>query len=196
MNSNRKPFVYMCLIVLALTVVMSGCAKPPTAEMNAAQEALTRAQNDPDAVAYGSPSLIRARDALATMQNQAALKKYDLAKAAAQDVINASEKAIADGKTGAVRARDEATNLLNGVQTQLGDTQKNIESARSRNVRVDFNAINGDFNSAKTQVDDAQKDLSNANYQGSIQKSQSARAILGSIDNRLTQTSIATSRKK
>jgi hypothetical protein len=187
----------MLMIVLALTVFVSGCAKPPTAEMDAAQEALTRAENDPDAVAYGSPSIIRARDALANMRSDAATKKYDSAKTYAQEVISASDKAIADGKTGAQRARDEATNLLNGVRTQLGETQKNIDTARSRNIRgVDFNAINGDFTNARSQVDQAQSALSGADFRGSIEKSQSARAILGSIDNRLTQTSISTSRKK
>jgi hypothetical protein len=184
------------MIVLALTVFMSGCAKPPTAEMDAAAEALTRAENDSDAVAYGSPSIIRARDALANMRSEVAAKKYDSAKTYAQEVISAADKAIADGKTGAQRARDEATNLLNGVRTTLGETQKNIETARSRNVRVDFNAINGDFTNARGQVDQAQTALSGADFRGSIEKSQSARAILGSIDNRLTQTSIATSRKK
>jgi predicted kinase len=186
----------MLMTVLALTVFLSGCAKPPTAEMDAAAAALTRAENDPDAVAYGSPSIIRARDALANMRSEAAAKKYDSAKTYAQEVVTAADKAIADGKTGAQRARDEATNLLNGVRTQLGETQKNIETARGRNVRVDFNAINGDFNNARNQVDQAQNALSGADFRGSIEKSQSARAILGSIDNRLTQTSIATSRKK
>jgi PBP1b-binding outer membrane lipoprotein LpoB len=189
------PFVLMS--VLALMVFMSGCAKPPTAEMEAAQAALTRAENDADALAYGSPSLIRARDALANMQSEAKAKKYDSAKTYAQEVISAADKAIADGKTGAQRARDEATNLLNGVQTMVGETQKNIAAARSRNVRgVDFTAINGDFDNARNQVVQAQTALSSADFRGSIEKSQSARAILGSIDNRLTQTSIATSRKK
>jgi predicted kinase len=164
--------------------------------MDEATAALTRAENDTDAVAYGSPSIIRARDALANMRSEAAAKKYDSAKTYAQEVINASDKAIADGKTGAQRTRDEATNLLNGVRTQLEETQNNIENARTKNVKVDFNAINGDFTNARTQVDQSQTAISGADYRGSIEKSQSARAILGSIDNRLTQTSIATSRKK
>ncbi|GHV76383.1 hypothetical protein AGMMS49942_12040 [Spirochaetia bacterium] len=194
MNSSRMPLMLMA--VLALAVFLSGCAKAPTTEMDNAAEALARAENDPDAVAYGSPSIIRARDALATMRTEAAAKKYDSAKTYAQEVVTASEKAIADGKTGAQRARDEATNLLNGVRTMVEETQKNINTARSRNVRVDFNTINGDFNNARSQVDQAQTALSGADFRGSIEKSQSARAILGSIDNRLTQTSIAASRKK
>jgi PBP1b-binding outer membrane lipoprotein LpoB len=193
-NNNRIPFILT--IVLVLAVFLGGCAKPPTEEMDAAQAALTRAENDPDAVAYGSPSIIRARDALANMRTDAAAKRYDSAKTFAQDVVNAAERAIADGKAGAQRARDEATNLLNGVRTGLGETEKNIAAAQGKNIPLDFNSINGDFNTAKTQADQAQTSLNGADYQGSIQKSQSARSILGSIDNRLTQSSIATSRKK
>ncbi|GHV72948.1 hypothetical protein AGMMS49940_02500 [Spirochaetia bacterium] len=154
---------------------------------NRADVYLTRAENDPDAVAYGSPSIIRARDAMANMRSEAAADHYESAKTYAQEVIAATEKAIADGKTGAQRARVEATNLLNSARTMLEETQKNIETARSRNIRMDFTAINGDFNNARTQVDQAQTALTNADFRGSIEKSQSARAILGSIDNRITQ---------
>jgi PBP1b-binding outer membrane lipoprotein LpoB len=186
----------MLMILLALTVLLSACAKPPTAEMEEATAAVTRAEHDPDAVTYGGASIIRARDALATMRNEAAIKKYDSAKTFAQDAINAAERAIADGKSGAQRARDEAANLLNGVQPMLGETQKNIEAAKTKRLGLDFDEIDEDYTAAGVQVDQAQTALTGARYQESIQKSLSARSILGSINNRLTQTSIATSRKK
>jgi phage-related protein len=184
-------------VMLALTVLISACAKPPTAEMDEAVAALTRAENDPDAVSYGSASIIRARDALANMRNEAAAKKYDSAKTYAQEAINAAERAIADGKSGAQRARDEANNLLNGVRTTLTETEKNIDAARGvRNIQLDFGSLSGDFNTAKTQADQAQTALSGSDYRGSIERSQSARSILGNINNRITQASISTSRKK
>jgi hypothetical protein len=187
----------MLLIALTLAVLISACAKPPTADMDEASAALTRAETDPDAVTYGSASIIRARDALANMQSDAAAKKYDSAKTYAQEVISAADKAIADGKTGVQRARDEATNLLNSVRPLVAETQKEIESARtSGKTGLNFTALDGDFGTARTQVDQAQTALSDADYQVSIQRSQSARSILGDIRNRITQTTIATNRKK
>ena len=194
MKSNRMSVVFIS--VLALAVMLSGCAKPPTEEMQAAEDAFALAQNDADAQSYGSNSLNRARDALENMRNAVSTKKYDSVKDYAQQVIDLSQRAIADGNAGLQRARDEATNLLSSVQTALGDTTQRVAAARNSNVPVDFVVINGDLGNARTQVNQAETALGNTDYQGSIQKSQSARSILGSIDNRLTQTSIATTRKK
>jgi hypothetical protein len=193
--NKRMPFIVA--IALTLTALMSGCAKPPTEEMENAEAALARAENDPNAVAYGSPSIVRARDALSTMRSEAAAKRYDSAKTYAQDAINAAERAIADGKTGAQRARDEAANALNGALSSLGETQKNIDAAGGIvGIQLDFDAINGDYASARNQTDQAQSALNTADYKGSLEKSQSARSLLGAINTRISQASIATSRKK
>jgi hypothetical protein len=193
--NKRTPFVLA--ITLLLTALISGCAKPPTAEMENAEAALARAENDPDAVAYGNASIIRARDALSTMRAEAAAKRYDSAKTYAQDAINAAERAIADGKTGAARARDEAALSLNGVRTSLGETQRNIDAAKSvTGIELDFNGIDGDYAAAQNQADQAQSALNGADYKGSLERSQSARSLLGDINARISQASIATSRKK
>jgi hypothetical protein len=185
------------MTVLVLWAFLSACAKPPTEEMDNAASALTRAENDPDAVAYGSPSIIRARDALANMKAEAAAKRYDSAKTYAQEVINAANRAIEDGKSGVQRARDEASKLLTGVQINLGETQRNIDAAKGvKNIELDFDSIDGDYNTAKTQVNQAENAFNGADYPNSIEKSQSARSLLGNINTKITQASIATSRKK
>jgi hypothetical protein len=165
--------------------------------MDNAAAALTRAENDPDAVAYGSPSIIRARDALANMKAEAAAKRYDSAKTYAQEVISAANRAIEDGKSGVQRARDEASNLLIGVRASLGETKKNIDAAKGvKNIELDFDSIDRDYNTAKTQTDQAESAFNGTDYPGSIEKSQSSRSLLGNINTKITQASIATSRKK
>jgi hypothetical protein len=193
--SKRVPFILA--IALALAALISGCAKPPIEEMENAEAALVRAENDPDAVAYGNASIIRARDALASMRAEAAAKRYDSAKTYAQDVITAAERAIADGRTGAQRARDEAAASLNGVRTSLGETQRNIDAAKAvTGIQLDFDGIDGDYGSAQSQADQAQSALNAADYRSSLEKSQAARSLLGDINARISQASIATSQKK
>jgi lipopolysaccharide export LptBFGC system permease protein LptF len=188
---------FVLAITLMLTALLGGCAKPPTEEMENAEAALTRAENDPDAVAYGNASIIRARDALANMHTEAAAKRYDAAKSYAQDVINAAERAIADGKTGSQRAREEASASLNGARASLGETQRNIDAAKEvTGIQLDFNGIDGDYAAARNQTDQAQNALNAADYKGSLERSQSARSLLGDINARISQASIATSQKK
>jgi hypothetical protein len=195
LNNKRIPFILMAVLVLG--AFLSACAKPPTEEMDNAAAALTRAENDPDAVAYGSSSIIRARDALANMKAEAAAKRYDSAKTYAQEVINAANRAVEEGKSGAQGARDEASKLLSDVRTSLGETQKNIDAAKGvKNIELDFDSIDGDYNTAKTQANQAEGAFNGADYPGSIEKSRSARSFLGNINTKITQASIATSRKK
>jgi tetratricopeptide (TPR) repeat protein len=85
---------------------------------------------------------------------------------------------------------EEAANLLDSVQAMLGETQKNIETARSGNAQLDFNALNGDFSTARSQAIAAQSALLGDDYRESIQKSQSARSILEDINTRVSQAAI------
>jgi hypothetical protein len=183
--------------MLALTTLMTGCAKPPTEAMENAEAALARAENDPDAVNYGNASLIRARDALANMRSEAAAKRYDAAQTYAQDVVTAAERAIADGRAGAQRAREEASASLNSVRISLGETQKNINTAKGiEDIQLDFRAVDGEYASAQSQVDQAQSALNTADYRSSLEKSQRARSLLGDINTKISQASRATSQKK
>jgi hypothetical protein len=193
--NKRIPFILA--IALALTTLVIGCAKPPAEEMENAEAALVRAENDPDAVAYGSPSIVRARDALANMRSEAAAKRYDSAKTYAQETISAAERAIADGRTGAQRARDEASSSLNGALSSLGETRRNIDAASGVvGIQLDFDGINGDYASARSQTDQAQSALNTADYKGSLEKSQAARSLLGDINAKISQASIVSSQKK
>ena len=76
--------------------------------MENAEAALVRAENDPDAAAYAGNTLLRARDALASMRAEAEAKRYDAAKTYAAEAVNAAEKAVNDGRAAAARAGEEA----------------------------------------------------------------------------------------
>ncbi|MDR2102358.1 MAG: DUF4398 domain-containing protein, partial [Treponema sp.] len=92
MVKNRRILI-AGLVILAF--FQGGCAKPPTEEMNNAAAAVTRAENDADAVTYAGNLLVRARDTLTRMQIEAEAKRYDAARALAAEAISAADKAIA-----------------------------------------------------------------------------------------------------
>jgi hypothetical protein len=183
------------ILILALT--LGGCAKPPTVEMEAAVQAVTRAENDPDAIAYGGTSLARAREALARMQEEAAAKRYDAAKTLAIEAAGAAEKAVSDGRAGAARARQEAANLINGLRVPLAETENAINAAkRVSNIQIDFDLIDQEYETARETVDQAQVSLSNNNFKDVTEKCQTVRAALSGINSRLADASQAVFRKK
>jgi hypothetical protein len=183
--------------LIVLSLVIGACAKPPTEEMDNAAAAVTRAENDADAVTYAGSTLSRARDALSRMKTEAESKRYDAAKTYAAEAIAAADKAIADGRSGAVRAREEAVSLVDGLKPAIAETEQTIRSARARGtVQIDFNTVNQDFDAARRSADQAAVSLAGNNYQDALDKGRSARAGLSDINARISSAATAASRKK
>ena len=185
--------IYIVCVLLALGAF--GCAKPPTEEMNNAVEAVTRAENDADAVMYAGNTLARARDALNRMQAEADSKRYDAAKTLAAEAITAAEKAIADGKAGASRAREEAASLVSSVRSEIEQTGQGIQSARSAGLKLDYNELNRDLETARQNADQAEVALAGNRYQDALERGRSARAALSGINQKLTNAVTAISSK-
>ncbi|MDR1972307.1 MAG: DUF4398 domain-containing protein [Treponema sp.] len=195
---NRTNVTKMgALICALLTLYLAACAKPPTEEMENAASAVTRAENDPDAVTYAGSTLVRARDALNRMRSEAEAKRYDAAKNYAAEAVSAAEKAIADGRAAASRAREEASTLLGQVKTSLAETGRSLENAKEvKNIDLDFAVLDQDYDSARRNTAQAEVSLAGNNYQDSLDKSRTARGILTGIDTRIAGAAVLVSRKK
>jgi hypothetical protein len=179
----KLKYILLSLVVIALVL---GCAKPPLEEMQKAREAVFKAENDENAVAYGGGSLARARDALRRMQVEADSKRYDAAKNNANEAIQAAERAIADGQTAAARAKNEAEAMVAGLRPALEETERNLNGARYNQLRLDYGALNRDLNSARDSVEMAETDYAMARYQSAIDTGRAARATLTSINERIS----------
>jgi vacuolar-type H+-ATPase subunit I/STV1 len=185
------------VLILVLSVLAAGCAKPPAEEMENAASAVTQAENDPDAVTYAASTLTRARDALNRMRAEAESKRYDAAKNYAAEAVSAAEKAVADGRAAAARIREEAASLLGQVKTGLEETGKSLDKAKNvKNIGLEFNTLAQEYDGARLTAAQAEASLAGENYQDSIEKSRTARGILSGIDARIAGAAVSVSRKK
>ncbi|MDR0473351.1 MAG: DUF4398 domain-containing protein [Treponema sp.] len=184
------------MMVITFSLLMGACAKPPRVEMDNAIDAVTRAENDADAVLYGGNSLIRARDALKRMQAEANSKRYDAAKTCAAEAVVAADKAVADGRAGAIRAREEATSLVAGLRPAIAETDQGIKAAKTLGLDLDFTALGRDFDAVRLNADQAETALAGNNYQDALDKGSNARAGLSDINQRLSDATLPVSRKK
>jgi hypothetical protein len=194
----KKNIVFkVFLLFSALAVILAACATPPTAEIEAAEAAVTRAENDPDAAAYAESSLTRARNALSRARTEVNAKRYDSAKSYAAEAVSAAEKAISDGRTAASRSREEAGSLLAQVKQLLAETDTALENAKKApRVQLDFPALTDGINGARNDISQAEA-ANNANRpRESLEKSRSARSTLGDIRNRINEGVRETNRKK
>jgi hypothetical protein len=193
---KKSVIVLSILFAAAVVLLAAACAKPPTEEMNNAIDAVTRAENDADAVTYAGNTLLRAKDALTRMREEAGSKRYDSARALAAEAVAAAEKAISDGKSAAARAREDAANILNGLKTTVSETESALSNARQQRMNIDADLLAGELLSAKDTIDDAQKSFSAGNYPDASSKGRAARSELENIKARIAEASQAMSRKK
>ena len=183
-------------ITLILGWLFSACATAPTDDMNRAQDALIRAENDANVVTYANNTLLQARDALARMYSEADAKRYDSARSLAVEVINHTERAIADGRIGADWARGEAENALRIIGDLLEETSNAVNAARQvQNIQLDFDSISREMDVARRAYDETWQILQAGNYRDVTSRGQIIRSILSDINNRLTEAVQATSRK-
>jgi hypothetical protein len=175
-------------------MIAAGCAKPPVEEMDAALSAVTRAENDPDAAAYAGNTLIRARDALASMRTAAEAKQYDSARTYAAEAVNAAEKAVTDGRAAAERAREEVAALTALLPEAFAETDRAVKAAEGKNI--DLAAISRDLEAARRMMDQAVVAEAGGNYREALEKGQAARSALGDIRAKLSAAAMAVSRKK
>ena len=190
---KRISFVFLIFIV----GLVCACSTPPREEMEKANDTVTRAENDADAVTYASNILVRARDALTRMQNEADAKRYDAAKTYAAEAIMQAERAIADGKTGAARAKDEAENLINNLPGPLAETSNALDAAWNvEKIRLDFAALTADMEAARRTYDDARQNLQNNHYRDAISQGQTVRSLLSGINASLNEGVQAVARKQ
>jgi len=175
----RFKFILLSIIV---AVCVIACASPPNAEMESAREAVFRAENDADAVIYGSASLARARDALRRMQEEADAKRYDTAKTLAAEAITAAERAIADGRTGATRASQESGNLVEGLRSEVEETARNVNGARYSQLDLDYDALDNGIINAHNMTDRAENSYANGEYQSALDTARVVRSDLANIN--------------
>lgn len=190
--------VLLVISLLAVIFQLGGCAKPPAAEMEAAQTALTEAENDPNAALYAESTLARARDALARMKAAAETKRYDSAKAYAAEVVAASEKAINDGNIAAARARQEGADLVSNLKQSMEETQSALDSAKQKNGgdAAGFESLDKDFDTARQTVGQVEGAVAGSRLQEAQEKGRNARAAFSSIRTRLADEARVSSRKK
>jgi hypothetical protein len=181
---------------LVMAIFATGCAKPPTEEMNNAVEAVTRAENDFDAVTYAGSSIARAKDSLARMRAEADSKNYDAAKSHAIEATNAAERAISEGRAGAERARSEAVALVSQLRPLIADTEQGLHAAEGAKLALDFKALERELDDAIYNTNEAQAAINGGRYNNALERGRNARIGLNNINQQLSNATLSVSRKK
>jgi hypothetical protein len=159
----RKIKIVMPLLLLGLAMA-AGCAKPPTAEIDAAKAAL-QAAVDAQASDYAAASLREAQNAVAALDAEvqaqtkkfALMRSYKQAATLAANAKAAGEKAKADAEAGKEKARADAEALLAQAQAAMEAANAALATApRGKGTEMDLAAMQTDMQNVATQITDGQ----------------------------------------
>ncbi len=141
------------VVLIAGSMLLTGCAKEPALEIQAARQALTQAET-PDVQEYAAQSLAAAREAVKALDAEltaqkgkfALFRKYAQAKVLAANAKAAGDKAVADGAAGKARAKNEATDIINQAKAAVAETRTLLASApRGKGASTDIAALESDL---------------------------------------------------
>jgi hypothetical protein len=182
-------------IVLALLV--GACAKPPQADIDAARTAVADAAKNADIVAYAPDTLKSAQDKLAQMETELTAKHYDKVKALAQDAKATAGTAASDAAKGKEKAQADATALIAALKQALPEASKKLADARRvRGIKLDFAGLTKQLSDAQAAVADADKDLTDGNFDMALQKAAAVQAQLSDGEKAIADAIQATGNKK
>lgn len=187
----------LLVLSLAASLALTGCAKPPKAEMDAAEAAVARAEKNPDVVAYAPDTLARAKNALEQMRAAASSKNYDKAKTLAAEATSSADASINDAATNKERAKTKAGELIETVKLALPQTEKLITAtAKVKKANIDLAQKKADLESAKTSLAAAQAAYDQGNYLEAIDKASAAQKLLADIESSIGAAVQSATRKK
>jgi multidrug resistance efflux pump len=183
--------VRFCLVpAFVIAILVAGCAKPPVEDMDRAEAAVARAENDGDATTYAQATLDLAREALGNMRAEAEAKRYDSAKAHAADAVATAERAIAEGRDGAERARGEAQAILFELPPLIAQTEQGIDAAQSAGLDLDFDSLYSDLSGAVGNSDRASDAFASGKYAEATAQGRTARNGLSDINMRIAGAAV------
>lgn len=175
----------MLVAIVVASMVMTGCAKPPVAEMDAAKGALTTAEGV-EAATYADAELNEAKAAvaaaeaeLATQQGKFALgRNYDKAKeliAEAANKATAAQTAAIAGKEEAVQKAEASLSTLNSAIASIDAMVAHLQACpkKPKGFDADMLVIGTQVDALKAEVAPVQQAISDGDYNGAVARAES-----------------------
>ena len=182
-------------LMAILVLVVAGCAKPPTVEMEAATAAMAEATKA-EAEVYAPEAMQSARNAQQAYEEEVKLqegkfalfRKYDKAKTMVAEAITAAQTAATQAVENKNRIRQEVTTMIGDTRTALTEAQGMLEKApKGKGSTLDLQVMGSDLTAAGTAIDEAQALLDQDKLMDARAKVQAASSTIASVKSSIEQ---------
>ena len=177
----RKTGMVSALILMVVAaVLLTGCQKPPDAEMQAATASLEAAKSG-EAEKYAQSELATASATLDQARTEIEAQKakwmpnYDKAKemiAQAKTQADAAKEAAIKGKE---TAKNEATQAIADAKAMVANAEAGLKTApKGKGTKADLEMMNKDIEGYKQSITDAEGLMTSEDYMGARDKAKAA----------------------
>jgi hypothetical protein len=166
--------------IAAFCVVLAGCAQPPTADIDAAKQALDEARQA-QAAEYAEQSWTIAQDADTKLETEldaqehrwSAMRSYTVARQLAQDTKAAAERSRDEAIAGKDKAKTEVATLMSAARDEVGRAHAAVTSApKGKGTEADLASLKSDTSSLDDALAEMQKLFDGGQYNEAKAKAQ------------------------
>jgi hypothetical protein len=140
---KRYGFYWFLMLVLTSSITLhSGCAKPPTYEVENAEKAIAEAKQK-EADLYVQDVFMKAEEALKRAKDSIAVKKYKEAKTDAMEAANLARQAISAVEPNKTKMKAEAEQIIQDVQKSIDEVKTLTATAVKKKALINREEIQG-----------------------------------------------------
>ena len=126
---KKNYYFYLLISILILSIaILSGCAKPPTKEVEQAEKAVAEAKQK-EADLYVQDIFTKAEDSLKTAKDLISQKKYKDAKKAAEEATSLAQQAIPVVEQNKAKMKAEVEQLVQDVTREITEMKPLLAKA-------------------------------------------------------------------
>jgi hypothetical protein len=168
--------------IAAFCVVLAGCAQAPTADIDAAKQALDEARQA-QAAEYAEQSWTIAQDADAKLEAEldaqknrwSAMRSYAVVRELAHDTKAAAERSRDEAIAGKDKAKTEVATLMSAARDEVGRAHAAVASApKGKGTEADLASLKSDTSSLDDTLVEMQKLYDGGQYNEAKVKAQAA----------------------
>lgn len=189
---RRSIWIWGALLIWVL--VMAGCAKPPTEEIEAAKAAVERARGA-EAEKYAPKEFSALQDSLNAALTAVEQKEYDRAKVSALNVVDMAVE-VED------KARANKAKIKKETEGRIEEAQAAVDSARSllgaapvgKGTKADIEQFRADLSALQASLSEARNALSGERFSEAKAKAQAIQSKANALKDEI-QTAMEKSKK-
>ncbi len=134
--------VFLVSILVFSVTIITGCAKPPTKEVESAEKAVAEAKLK-EADLYVQDVFMKAEDSLKKAKDLVAVKNYKDAKKAAEDALSDAQQAIPMVDLNKAKMKTEAEQMVQDVQGAVDELKSIVAKAPKKKSPINREEIQG-----------------------------------------------------